>query len=218
MGRGNSYDKFLARLDATDAARARVRDERVAEREAVLVERRRVVEEFADRMSALGVPAVELPDRRLVRLPLTRRPRGSKPTRLGDMPRRIDKEVVEQPSGIRAWPTDAYLPAYRGTQAIHQPVYVTTDARLVAENRQERIADGPAVHQGRQVHTFSPGWRFVEPPEQVAVRRHQDGADGADGAVDEWAVVPFGEHLRQVMRAAAEATGRAESEGAEGEE
>ena len=192
VGRGNSYDKYLARLDATDADRARVRDERMAEREAVLGERRRAVHDFARRMSELGVPTVELPDRRLVKLPLTRRPRGSRPTRLGDLPRRIDKEVVEQPSGIVAWPTEAYLPAYRGTQAIHQPIYVTTDGRLVAENRQERIADGPAVHDGRQVHSFSPGWRFIEPPEQVAVP--------APGEVaGEWLVVPFAEHLARVL-------------------
>ena len=192
VGRGNSYDKYLARLDATDAERARVRDERMAEREAVLSEWRRAVHEFARRMRELGLATVELPDRRLVKLPLTRRPRGTRPTRLGDLPRRIDKEVVEEPSGIEAWPTEAYLPAYRGTQAIHQPIYVTTDGRLVAENRQEPIADGPAVHHGRQVHTFSPGWRFIEPPEQVAVPAPGD----ADG---EWLVVPFAEHLTRML-------------------
>lgn len=193
MGRGGSYDKYLARLDARDAERARVRDERVAAREEVLAKRRRVVSDFAERMAALGVPVVDLPNRHLAKLPLTRRPRGSKPTRIGDLPRRIDREVVEEPSGVQGWPTHAYLPAYQGEQSIHQPIYVATDGRLVAENRQERLVDGPAVHAGRQVGSYSPGWRYIEPPELVEVR-----GSGNSGA--EWLSLAFEQHLARVVR------------------
>ncbi len=203
MGRGNSYDKYLARLDATDAERARLRDERAAEREAVLAERRRAVQEFVERLSTLGVPPVDLPSRYLAKLPLTRRPRGSKRTRLGDLPVRIDREIVEEPSGIQGWPTHGYLPAYQGDESIHQPVYVSTDGRVVAENRQEPLPDRPAVHRGEHVSAYSPGWRYVEPPEHVEV----PSVEGPDP----WVCVPFEEQLARVVREA-ENGGSAEPE------
>ena len=194
MGRGDSYDKYLARLDAADAARARARDEKAAAREARKMEWSRVLQDFVDRVSALGLEPVELPTRRPVKLPITRRPRGTKSTRVGEIPRLIDREVVEQPSGVRGWATGAHIPAFRGDEPVHHPIYVSTDARVVAPTRLERLADGPAVHGGHQVQWYSPGWRFIEPPQAVEVRATTEAEQG-------WSTVPFREHLADFLDA-----------------
>ena len=202
MARGDSYDKYLARLDASDAERARVRDEKAAARQVVQAEWRRLLQDFVERMRALGLPPVDLPSRRPVKLPITRRRKGTRATRVGHIPMLIDREVVERASGIRGWGTGAHLAGRQGEDLVHHPVYVTTDARVVTPTRLERLSEGPAVHAGQQVRWYSPGWRFLEPPpETVDVRLPKEPGDGEDPE-EQWTSVPFRDHLARVLQAA----------------